>query len=510
MIKLGIDLDNTIICYDELIYKLAKNKFSKLNLNKNLKSKNIIKSEIINKYNNEEWTKLQGLIFSEKLKYASLFDDFYNAIEELKNYYDIYIISHKTKYPSIGKKINLRNASKKFLKNNNISYCKNELIKSENIFFANTKKEKIEIIKKNKIDIFIDDLDEILKNLPKNIYKIHFSKNKLQFKNLFTWKKIKNFLILNKIFFLENKIKKIILSEIKIIKKINLGSNNEVYLINYKKKKSILKIYKNNKENYSFSKELFFLKKTKLINQTPSIKYYNKKFSFIIMNFIKGSKIKKISLNDIRKVINFINLIQKQKKNYIKLTNSKIKFATDKVTKITEIFENIDNRIQKTDLRIKTSRLHNSKLSKTIYLIKKKYRETKINFLKEKIKFSKKNNLILSPSDFNINNIIKHKNKISFIDFEYSGLDSAYKLVLDFISQPDIKVNILMIKYLIKNFNKMSRNSKIKVSLNLQILNNIKWFYIILNSRYKNNFLISQINKSQKYFTDRILRINKF
>ena len=236
MIKLGIDLDNTIICYDELIYKLAKKKFYKLNLNKNLNSKNIIKSEIINNYNNAEWTKLQGLIYGEKLNYASLFDDFYNTIKQLKNYYDIYIVSHKTKHPSIGKKVNLRKASKNFLRNKNISYCENELIKNENIFFTNTKKEKIEIIKKNKIDIFIDDLDGILKDLPESIYKIHFSKNKLQYKNLFSWKKINNFLILKKNFFLENKIKKIIFSEIKIIKKINYGSNNEVYLVNLKKK----------------------------------------------------------------------------------------------------------------------------------------------------------------------------------------------------------------------------------------------------------------------------------
>jgi len=386
LIKLGIDLDNTIICYDELIYKLAKKKFYKLNLNKNLNSKNIIKSEIINNYNNAEWTKLQGLIYGEKLNYASLFDDFYNTIKQLKNYYDIYIVSHKTKHPSIGKKVNLRKASKNFLRNKNISYCENELIKNENIFFTNTKKEKIEIIKKNKIDIFIDDLDGILKDLPESIYKIHFSKNKLQYKNLFSWKKINNFLILKKNFFLENKIKKIIFSEIKIIKKINYGSNNEVYLVNLKKKKYILKIYKNNKENLSFEKELFFLKKTKLLNQTPNIKYYNKKFSFIIMNFIKGSKIRKISLNDIRKIINFINLIQKQKKNYIKLTNSKIKYGTDKVTKITDVFKNIDNRIQKTDLRIKKSKLLNLKLNKTIHLIKKKYRKIKLIFLKKKNK----------------------------------------------------------------------------------------------------------------------------
>ena len=47
MIKLGIDLDNTIICYDELIYNLAKKKFPRINFIRNSKSKKVIKNEII-------------------------------------------------------------------------------------------------------------------------------------------------------------------------------------------------------------------------------------------------------------------------------------------------------------------------------------------------------------------------------------------------------------------------------------------------------------------------------
>tara|TARA_X000000950_G_scaffold289425_1_gene413265 strand:+ start:7708 stop:9231 length:1524 start_codon:yes stop_codon:yes gene_type:complete len=504
LIKLGIDLDNTIICYDDLLYKLAKKKFSKIKINKNKNTKKKIKTEIINNYNNREWTKLQGLIYGKELVKASLFKDFYKTVNYLKDHYEIFVVSHKTKYPAIGKKIDLRKASKKFLCKNKISYCKDELIKNKNIFFANSKKEKINIIRKKKLDIFIDDLNEILRCLPKDVKKIHFSKKKINYLNFHKWQQIKNYLISKKSYILEKKIEKIFNQKIKIIKKINFGSNNEVYKIKLERKSYILKIYKNNKENMSFSKELFFLKQTKAINQTPQIKLYSEKYSLIVMEFIQGLKIKKISLKDITQIINFIKSIQDHKKNYDSLTNSKIRYATDKLIKINDIFENIERRIKLTDLRIKKSLLINYKLNETNHLIKKIYRKIKQENLNKRIKLNKKDNLILSPSDFNVNNIIKGKNKYSFIDFEYSGLDNCYKLILDFISQPDIEIDNFKTNYFINTFNKKLKKQKVVINSNLQILNNIKWFYIILNSKYKYNFLMVQINKALKYFKKRI------
>ena len=222
------------------------------------------------------------------------------------------------------------------------------------------------------------------------------------------------------------------------------------------------------------------------------------------MEFIQGFKIKKISLEDITQIINFIQLIQDYKKNYNSLTNYKIKYATDKLVKINDIFENIEKRIKLTDLRIKKSLLINYKLNHTNYLIKKIYRKIKKNNFNKEIKLNKSDNLILSPSDFNVNNIIKGKNKYSFIDFEYSGLDNCYKLILDFISQPDIEISDFKKDYFIDTFNKKLKKQKVVINANLQILNNIKWFYIVLNSKYKHDFLMVQINKALKYFRKRI------
>ena len=51
MIKIGIDLDNTIISYDDLIYSLAKKKFPKIEYLSKNKSKDFIKKQIIKYYN---------------------------------------------------------------------------------------------------------------------------------------------------------------------------------------------------------------------------------------------------------------------------------------------------------------------------------------------------------------------------------------------------------------------------------------------------------------------------
>ena len=501
MIKLGIDLDNTIICYDRLIYNIAKKKFPKLNLKNEKISKKDIKNEIIKSYGNEQRTKLQGIIYGKKILNSNLFDGFYQTIEELKNDFELFIISHKTKYPALGEKVNLRDSAKRFLKKHKISFCKNELIKKKNIHFADTKNKKIDIISRNQIDIFIDDLDEILKLLPKNVLKIHFSKKKTIYKNFSNWKKIKIYLESKKKKLLERKISKAIKCKIKVIKKINYESNNEIYIINLKKKNYLLKVYKNDKEKFSFSKELLFLEELKLLNKTPKVKFYDPKLNFIIMEFIKGVKIKKITINDITQIINFIKTVQKVKKKYNLISNSKIKYATDKIYNISDIFENVEQRIKISDSRID---LKNFKLKQVHRITKKIYKKVKLELMNRKINLNKKKNYCLSPSDFNVRNIIKQKNKYFFIDFEYSGLDNCFKLVLDFLSQPDISFNEHELDFTIRSFNKIFKNLKKDFHPNLLILNNIKWFYIILNFNYKNKYLKTQICKSLKYFDDRL------
>ena len=73
--------------------------------------------------------------------------------------------------------------------------------------------------------------------------------------------------------------------------------------------------------------------------------------------------------------------------------------------------------------------------------------ESLIMFLKERIKCEEKKcrkwpipkgkEIIISPSDVGIHNMLENEGSYKYIDFEYSGKDDIAKLCLDFVQQPN-------------------------------------------------------------------------
>ena len=129
---------------------------------------------------------------------AEVYEGFIEFIKFLKSKkFDFCIISHKTKYPFIGKKTNLHNAAlnwiHKFLNIDN-----QILIKDELIYFEDTKELKVDRIISEKCDVFIDDLPEIFEipSFPDFVNKYLFDPNGTYVGNRFlsfsSWLEIKN------------------------------------------------------------------------------------------------------------------------------------------------------------------------------------------------------------------------------------------------------------------------------------------------------------------------------
>ena len=74
--RIGIDLDNTIIDYSYSFFKVAKE--DNLISNKEPKNKKVIKSILISKFDENVWTKLQGKIYGEKIMTAKKYKNFDN------------------------------------------------------------------------------------------------------------------------------------------------------------------------------------------------------------------------------------------------------------------------------------------------------------------------------------------------------------------------------------------------------------------------------------------------
>lgn len=174
--KIGIDLDNTIICYDNVFFNVA---YAKNWIPHDLDKSKVSVKDYLQKCNkNDVWTELQGLVYGPKLIEAKPYKDVVNFIGKAKNAgHEVIIISHKTNYSMMGKKYDLIAYAKSWMLENNI--VSNNLLNESNVFFAPTRRDKVDLISSECCDIFIDDLIEVFNEpgFPEKCIKYLFSPN---------------------------------------------------------------------------------------------------------------------------------------------------------------------------------------------------------------------------------------------------------------------------------------------------------------------------------------------
>jgi hypothetical protein len=172
---IGIDFDNTIICYDHVFHRLALE--SGLIPSDLPAGKNIIRNHLRSEGKEDLWTEMQGLVYGDKIIEA----ESYPGVHDFLCYCKLQniptcIVSHKTRHPYRGPRYDLHEAGLRWL------YAKGFLdevksgISSRQVYFELTKEEKIQRIVSLKCTHFIDDLPEILLavGIPDNIKKILF------------------------------------------------------------------------------------------------------------------------------------------------------------------------------------------------------------------------------------------------------------------------------------------------------------------------------------------------
>jgi len=175
--NIGVDFDNTILSYDDLMYEVA--------IQQNLiypdtpKSKQDIRDHIRQLPNGErKWQGVQALVYGERIREAKLINGVKRFFELCKqNSIHVYIISHKTKYANFyDKNFDLRMAALIWMKMIKFFDEDGLGLNEENVCFESTRHEKIERIKYLKCTHFIDDLEEtFLENsFPPDVKKILF------------------------------------------------------------------------------------------------------------------------------------------------------------------------------------------------------------------------------------------------------------------------------------------------------------------------------------------------
>lgn len=157
--RIGIDFDNTIVNYDHVFHQVAyENGYIEVTfpINK-LEIRNYLRKE----GKEREWTYMQGYVYGQRMNdaipYNGVIDFFTKALDRGCC---IAIISHKTQYPYLGPLYDLHKAARDWI-NQVLVQDGKILISDEQLFFKQTKQEKVRCIEEWDCDYFIDDLPEI-------------------------------------------------------------------------------------------------------------------------------------------------------------------------------------------------------------------------------------------------------------------------------------------------------------------------------------------------------------
>ncbi len=179
---IGIDLDNTIVCYDELFHLAAcEEGLIEPSLPKN---KEKIRDAIRLLPDGENrWTRLQAIVYGPRMHAARLFegvDIFLRHCAELR--VQAMIVSHKTQFATLdGQRVDLRRSALKWLETK--GFFSDFGLSPGDVFFESTRAEKIERIRTLRCTHFIDDLAEVFaeEDFPHETKKMFFAPHGVAF-----------------------------------------------------------------------------------------------------------------------------------------------------------------------------------------------------------------------------------------------------------------------------------------------------------------------------------------
>lgn len=158
--RIGFDFDNTIVSYDKLFYKVAAEQG--LLEDTTPMSKVAVRDYLRHCGKEDRWTEIQGIVYGARMQEAEAYPGVIEIIQRLsRGEHTLSIISHKSKYPYLGKQYDLHQSARKWIDD---YLCVNgeQLIPEEHVFFEHTKEDKLKRIRAFECDVFFDDLPEIL------------------------------------------------------------------------------------------------------------------------------------------------------------------------------------------------------------------------------------------------------------------------------------------------------------------------------------------------------------
>jgi len=160
--RIGLDFDNTIVCYDHAIALLAEELFelpvevprTKLGLRDHLRAAG----------REPEWTAFQGELYGPGMRHAAPFEGAITTMQQLLvEGHELVIISHRSRRPYAGAPHDLHAAARTWVADHLQSAGLFGAAGDEaQVHFLGTRDQKVKMITHLGCEVFLDDLPEVL------------------------------------------------------------------------------------------------------------------------------------------------------------------------------------------------------------------------------------------------------------------------------------------------------------------------------------------------------------
>lgn len=463
---IGIDFDNTIVCYDSLFHRVCRER--------NLIPADlpVSKSEVRNYLRRigreDDWTEIQGYVYGARMSEADPFPgvhEFFRACRRAG--VSMSIISHKTRQPYRGKAYDLHGAARDWLELQGFFDPDRIGLDREDVHFELTKEAKLERIASCGCSHFVDDLPEFLyeTGFPRGVERLLFDPNDhyradaglMRFKS---WPELLAMLNTGGLRApataefpceLEGFARRQGMTEDFTWERLPGGANNRVYRLRDAERDRVLKWYFQNpqdpRDRFGNERGFYELLWEHGIRRTPEPIGWDPAHRLGLFTFVSDRKLKpfEIDADRVKEALDFVcelNTLRGDSQARGLGPGSEACFT------FTEHLVCVDRRITRLsglgprdDLDLKAVQFVNEGILPL-------WREMRTRLV-EKAERAGMNvgtaltepQRCLSPSDFGFHNALLADNgQLRFFDFEYAGWDDPAKLICDFFCQPEIPV----------------------------------------------------------------------
>ena len=514
ILRIGLDFDNTIANYDQAFPEVARILgYETNNLNATLNKRDLKLKLLKQPDGDTAWQKVQGLVYGKFIDLASLYPGVYEfVLRALASGHEIFIVSHKTELGHFDEsRTPLRQAATTWLINQKLVGDSDSKIKLQNIYYAETRDEKINKIVELQLDVFIDDLDEVLsdRSFPKRTRKILFGSGATTSQEILamqSWREVGDEL------FGEIDANVILAGAKHVCPDLNCSSaqrvegrgNSKIFRVETSQGSIALKVYPdlavdNRLRRNAEWQALKFLQHNKL--PVPKPVQTDAELNWSLIEWIDGSPADPQNQVHLGQAAVFIQNLNQASRAVG--SGSVFGLATEACLNPSLIETQINNRLAALKL-VKDSALRDfvdNSVSPTLVRTIERSRRLMVDGYGANLD---QRFWILSPSDFGLHNAIATpQGDLVFFDFEYFGWDDPVKLTADVCLHPGMSLDENAQQYWISEAKRLfADDPNFGVRLNaLYPLYAIRWALIMLNE-YRTDKIKNRLNAQSRMQTD--------